>query len=245
MSGGIQMQAVKAISWRGLRNYFESPAAYVILFVFYLLVGYLFVLPLFLMGQATMKGMMDFVPLILTFLVPALTMGLLAEELKSGTFESLATQPIEDWDIALGKYLGFAGLLLAAVGGLFFFVLALAALVQPTAGLDWGESVGVLSGLYLLGLAYGAVGLFASSLTRNQIVAFVLAFVMCFILFMCGKLETFFPGALAAFFDYAGVDSHLRSLTHGVFDFRDLFYFASLIFGFLYLTVQRLGSRML
>jgi ABC-2 type transport system permease protein len=239
----VQWAAVRAIALRGLRNYFESPTAYVILFVFYLLTGYLFALPFFLVGQASVKGLMDFVPLILTFLVPGLSMGLLADELKSGTFESLATLPIEDWDIALGKFCGYALFLLAAVAGLAFFAVAAAFLAAKPFAIDWGEALGVLSALYCLGFMYGAIGLFASSLTRNQIVAFVGAFMMGFFFFALGKIAGFFPGALMEFAESAGVDSHLANMARGVFDTRDLLYFGSVAFIFLYLAAQRLRTR--
>jgi len=240
--GVFQAHAVKALASRTLRSYFESPAAYVTLFVFYLLTGYLFAAPLFLVKSASIRGLVDFVPLLLAFIVPALTMGLLAEELKSGTFETLATLPLEDWDIVLGKYLGFAALHLVCVAGLLFYVLVLALCASP-AGLDWGETLGTLLGLGLTGLAFGAVGLFASSLGKNQIVAFVAAFLVCFALFLMGKMSGLLPGSLGTMAEYLGLDSHVENLAKGVLDSRDLVYFASLVFAFLYLTVQRLQTR--
>ena len=239
----FQTHAVKALAARTLRWYFESPSAAVTLFVFYLLTGYIFAAPLFLVKAASLRGLVDFVPLLLAFLVPALTMGLLADELKSGTFESLATLPLEDWDIVLGKYLGFAALHLVCVAGLLFFVAVLDLCVSPSVGLDWGEMFGTLAGLACTGLAFGAVGLFASSLGRNQVVAFVAAFLVCFVLFMLGKSAALLPGSIGTAVEYLGLDSHLDTLAKGVLDSRDLVYFGSLIFAFLYLTVQRLQSR--
>ena len=95
----------------------------------------------------------------------------------------------------------------------------------------------------LLGFAFGAAGLFASSLSRNQVVAFVAAFLACFVLFILGKSASLLPGALGSFAEYVGIDSHLENLAKGVLDTRDLAYFLSLIFAFLYLTVQRLRAR--
>jgi len=242
-SGGVfQTFAVKALAARTLRSYFESPAAYVTLFVFYLLTGYLFAAPLFLVKAASLRGLIDFVPLLLAFLVPAMTMGLLAEELRSGTFETLATLPLEDWDIVLGKYLGFSALHLICVAGLLFYVLVLR-LCASNAGLDWGEMFGTLLGLALTGLTFGAIGLFASSLGKNQVVSFVTAFLVCFVLFILGKMAGLLPGGLGAVAEYLGLDSHVENLAKGVLDSRDLVYFASLTFAFLYLTVQRLQTR--
>ncbi len=240
---GVQLHAIRALAARGFKTYVESPSAYVVLFVFYLLTGYLFTLPLFLTGQASIVGMKDFVPLLLTFLVPALAMGLLAEEMRSGTFETLATLPLEDWDIALGKYLGFAAFYLLAVAGLMFYPIVLSFMVQPPSHLDWGQTIGILCSFSCLGLMYGAIGLYASSLHKNQIVALVTAFLIAFVLFLFGKLDNFFSGPLATIVEFVGSDSHIMAMSKGVFDSRDLIYFASVIFGFLYLTVQRLSSR--
>lgn len=242
-AGFFQAHAVKALAARTLRSYFESPSAYVALFVFYLLTGYLFCAPLFLLKVASLRGLTDFAPLLLAFLAPALSMGLISEELKSGTFETLATLPLEDWDIVLGKYLGFAALHLVCVAGLLFYALVLAVCASPSAGLDWGETMGSLLGLALTGWVFGAAGLFASSLSKNQVVAFVTAFLVCFVLFLLGKMAGLMPGGLAVIADYLGLDSHVETLAKGVLDSRDLFYFASLALAFLYLSVQRLHAR--
>lgn len=241
--GLFQARAVGTLAARGLKGYFESPSAYVALLVFYLLTGYLFAFPLFLVGQASLKNLMDFAPLLLTFLVPALTMGLLSEELRSGTFERLATLPLKDEDIVLGKFLSFAALHLIMVAGLAFFPLALRLLVEPPAGLDWGETAGILTALALQGLMLGAVGLFTSSLGPSQIVAFVTSFLIGFSLFLLGKLTGFFPGLLGTLAEFLGLDSHLNTLGKGVLDTRDLLYFASLTLAFLYLTAERLRAR--
>ena len=239
----FQLDAVLALAGRGFRGYFESPTAYVVLFVFYLLSGYLLTVPLFLVNQASIKGFADNLPLLLCFLAPALTMGLLAEELKSGTFETLATFPLEDWDIVLGKFLGFAATHAVSVAGLAVYPLALSFLVAPPAGLDWGETGGVLLALFLLGLMFGAAGLFASSLSKSQIVAFVTAFLLCFAIFAIGKLAQFAPVMMGRVVEFIGADAHMDTLAKGVIDTRDLLYFATGIFGFLYLTVQRLAGR--
>lgn len=238
----FQPSAVRALAGRTLLAAVETPSAAAALVVFYLLTGYLFLMPLFLNGQATIRPLLDFVPLLLAMLTPALTMGLLADELRAGTFETLATYPLEDWDIVLGKYLGFAGLHAALVGGLLLYPLALSALAAGP-GLDWGEALGVLVSLLLLGLLFGAIGLFASSLTRSQTAAFLAAFAVCFGLLVCGKLSALLPPSAGALADYVGVDSHLQTLAKGVFDTRDLVYFAAAAAGFLFLAVQRLEAR--
>ncbi|MBI4679267.1 MAG: ABC transporter permease subunit [Elusimicrobia bacterium] len=241
----VQGQAVLALAQRELKGYFESPTAYVALIVFYLMAGYLYTATVFLSNLATVQAFSETVPLLLAFLVPALTMGLVSEELKSGTFETLATLPLEDWDITLGKFMGFAGVHLLTVAGLVFYPVLLSFLANPTTGLDWGETAGILLGLTLLGLMYGAIGLFASSLSRSQVVSFVIAFLLCFSFFIAGNLARFTPGPAATLLEFVGLDAHLDTLAKGVLDSRDILYFASVTFAFLYLTVRRLQSRRL
>lgn len=243
MNSFFQPQAIRALAFRAARTYFETPTAYVALFVFYLLVGYLFAVPLFIINQATIKGLVDYVPLLLTFLIPAMTMGLIAEEVQSGTFETLATLPLEDWDIVLGKYLGFCIFHSVTVAGLGFFPLALSFLIRSPLTLDWGGTAGILLGILLVGFLFGAVGLFISSLTQRQIISFVGAFLICFMFFAIGKMAHLAPASLIRITDFIGIDSHLNTLAKGVFDSRDLLYFATAIFGFLYLTVRALQSR--
>ena len=238
----LQPKAVKALAARTLVAAFETPAAAAGLAVFYLLTGYLFMLPLFLEGQASIRALLDFAPLLLALLIPALTMGLISEELRAGTFETLATYPLEDWDIVLGKYLGFAALHALLVGGLLFFPLCLSLLAGPP-GLDWGESLGVLLGLFLQGLLFGAIGLFASSLTRSQAAAYLGAFAVCFGLHACGRLAPLLPASAAWLAVWMGVGNHVASLGRGVVDSRDLAYFLCGAAAFLFLAVQRLEAR--
>ena len=131
MIAPFQPKAVRALASRTLAFYLDTPSAGAALVVFYLLTGYLFLMPLFLFGQASIRPLLEFAPLLLTLLTPALTMGLLADELRSGTFETLATAPVEDWDIVLGKFFGFSTLLAALVAGLALLPLALALLAAP------------------------------------------------------------------------------------------------------------------
>jgi hypothetical protein len=240
----FQPAAVRALAERTLRSSLEGPLAAAALIAFYLIGGALFALPLFLSGQASLHGLLDSAPLLLTLVAPALTMGLLAEELRAGTFETLATSPLEDWDIVLGKFLGYAALLGLLVGGLLLYPLSLSLVAVPP-GLDWGAALGTLAALYLQGLLFGAVGLFASSLTRSQASAYLAGFGGCFVFFSCGRLAALLPGALGAAAAFAGVDGHMGALAKGVLDLRDLGWFATGIAGFLLLAAQRLEARRL
>lgn len=238
----LQPKAVTALAARTLLSAAETPSAAAALIAFYLLNGLLFSLPLFLGGQASVRGLLDAGPLLLALLAPALTMGLLAEELRTGTFETLATSPLEDWDIVLGKYLGFSALMALLVAGLLYFPVAVSLIAAPP-GLDWGASLGVLLALFLQSLLFGAAGLFASSLTRSQAAAFLVSFSLCFALLACGRLSPVLPGTLGALARFAGVESHADALARGVVDTRDLVYFATGTAAFLFLAVQRLEAR--
>ncbi len=244
MSGSLfQRDAVRTLARQGLRRYFDTPSACMALLVFYILTSVSFGVPLFYLGQASIKSLMEFEPLFLTFLVPALTMGLISDELKSGTFESLATLPLEDWDIVLGKFLGFARLHAIAIAGLAVFPVALIFLALPGSGLDWGETLGVMLALLLQGFLLGAVGLFASCLSASQVVAFVTAFLIGFGFFAAGKLAVFFPGSAGTILDFIGIDAHMQALAKGVLDTRDFLYFATMIPAFLCAAVERLKAR--
>ena len=239
----LDFRVVLAMAKRTFRQSVESPIAYVVAIFFYGFVGGLFGVNYFLNGQASLSGLTQVAPWVLWFVVPALTMGLLSEEFRLGTFEQLATLPVRDWEIVLGKFLGFAALAFLLVAGLGLYVVVLLLTAQAIPGVDMGAAFGVLAGLYFLCLGYGAMGLFASSLSKNQVVALIIGMIFCTAVFMIGQLTAVFPLFLSRLADFIGVLSHLESLGRGVWDVRDLAYFASLIFLFLYLTVQRLSTR--
>lgn len=231
------------LAQRTLSHAVESPIAYIVALFFYGFIGGIFGLNYFINNQASITDIGMIAPWILWFVIPALTMGLIADELRSGTFEQLSTLPIRDWEIVLGKFLGFALLALFIIGGLLFYPIVIAFTATNPPGLDWAGSLGVVLGLYLLSLFYGSMGLFASSLAKNQVVALILGMIFCTFFFFMGQFYTFFPAFFARIADFIGVTSHLNTLARGVWDFRDLLYFLSGMLVFLYLAVQRLTTR--
>lgn len=239
----LDVKVICAIAGRTFRNAIESPMAYVAGVFFYAFIGSIVGLNYFSQNQASLDGVAGIAPWGLWFVIPILTMSLLSEEMKSGTFESLATLPVTDTEIVLGKFLGFAAMAAALIGGLVFHLLIVLVTATPGIGIDWGGAVGTLVGLYLLCLAFGAIGLFASSLAKSQVVAVILSLIFCTFFFMIGQFYTLLPGALARLADFLGTSSHLESLGRGVWDVRDFAYFASLTGYFLFLTVQRLSTR--
>ncbi|MBI4424794.1 MAG: ABC transporter permease subunit [Elusimicrobia bacterium] len=230
--------ALSSLYLKETRAYFNTPAAYIVSVAFLLITGYLTVQPLFLANQANINGLMDLAPLLFTFFVPAVTMRLLSEEQKAGTIELLQAFPIEDHQIVAAKYLAAVTLLWS----LLALTLGLPVAVGLLGKLDWGAvAVGYL-GLALATAMLAAIGLFASSLTRNQVVAFILGFALAFALFILGKMEPFVPPWLSPLSSFVGLDSHIQNMGRGVLDTRDLLYFGTFSGVFLFLTWLRLWS---
>ena len=223
-----------------LRSYFASPAAYIVVTVFLLICGWFFSTSLFVVNQASLRNVFTIIPFVFTFFVPAITMRLLSEEKKAGTFELLVTMPVSDLEVILGKYLAALALLAVAVGLTFTYAVTVAALGNS----DGGVTVSGYIGLVLLGAGYLAIGILASSLTENQIVAFIISFLIIFVLSLIDKVLLFFPAALASIFEYLSAEYHFNNIARGVIDSRDLVYYASLVVLGLYFSARTLRRRL-
>jgi ABC-2 type transport system permease protein len=219
--------------------YFNSPVAYIVSLVFLSITGYFFAQPLFLANLSSLDTFTDMAPLLLVFFMPAVTMRLYAEEHKEGTFELLSTFPVASEAVLVAKFLAAVTLLAFALAGTLAYPLTIAALGR----LDWGAAFGIYLGLFLTGSALAAAGLFTSTLTRNQIVAFVLAFLIGFGLYVVGKLAPWTPEPLMPLVSFLGVDAHMGNLGRGVLDSRDLLYYASLIGLFLFLSHVSISTK--
>jgi ABC-2 type transport system permease protein len=216
---------------REIRSYFNSPVAYVVIVVFLAIVGWYFSNNLFLMNTASMRIVFELVPLVFLFFVPAVTMRLLAEEKKSGTLELLTTKPVRDVEIVLGKFLAAWTLLAATLAPTLVYLVTLMVLGTP----DLGPVVTGYLGLMLTGGVYIAIGLFASSLTENQIVAFLIGMVIILAFFLADKVLLYMPAAIAPAVEYLGIDYHFSNIARGVIDSRDIIYFGSVL-GFALMT---------
>ncbi len=222
-----------------LRSFFDSPIAYIVITIFLLISGWFFFSNLFLVNQASLRNLFNTIPFIFMFFIPAVTMRLICEEKRSGTIEILLTLPVKDYEIILGKFL--AGLILIFVAVILTLVYTFT--LFGLGNLDSGSVVAGYIGLIFLGATYLSIGVFTSSLTQNQIVAFITSFVIIFALYMLDKVLVFVPGFLASFFEYLSVDYHFSNISRGVIDSRDVIYYLSLIFFFLFLAVRALESR--
>ena len=222
-----------------LRSFFDSHIAYIVITIFLLICGWFFFSDLFLVNQASLRNLFNILPFIFMFFVPAITMRLISEEKRSGTIEVLVTLPVRDYEIILGKFL--ASLVLIAVAVLLTSVYVIT--LSGIADFDLGSVVSGYIGLIFLGAAYLSIGIFTSSLTHNKIVAFITSFVIIFALFMLDKILMFMPTILASFLEYLSVSYHFSNISRGVIDSRDVIYYLSLIFFFLFLAVRALENR--
>jgi ABC-2 type transport system permease protein len=222
-----------------LRSYFNSAVAYVVIVVFLAIVGWVYTSSMFLINVASLRLMFEWIPLVFLFVVPAITMRLLAEEKKAGTIELLTTKPLHDWEIVVGKF--FAAWMLIALALLPTLIYYIT--VAFLGDIDNGPVIGGYIGLLLMAGVYIAVGLLASSLTENQIVAFIVGLLLMFALFLMDKVIVFIPDFMVSVVEYLGIDFHFSNIARGVIDTRDVVYFLSVLGFSLYLSVVSLGRR--
>lgn len=196
-------------------------------------------------GYAEMTGFFSLVPFLFMFLIPAITMRSFAEERREGTYILLATRPLTEWQILLGKYLACLVLVLFALVPTLVYYFSIYQLAMPKGNVDAGAITGSYIGLLFLGAAFTGIGVFCSSLTKNQVVAFAIAVFICFLAYngfdAMVKME-----ALKAFegsFIFLSINEHYQSISRGVLDTRDALYFLSVVALFLFLTHFILEGR--
>ena len=237
------MRVVLAIFRREFAGYFNSPLAAIVLPVFLLLVGVfsLYLNDIFDQGLATMRTVFFWTAMFLALLIPAVTMRLFAEEKRTGSLELLLTMPVTEAQAVLGKYLAAVLLIWLSLALTLTYPITL----SRFGDLDWGPVLGGYLGLGLLGAAYTAIGTATSSWTSNQIVAFLLAMVLCLVPYTMGFFLSSVPGPLLPLVQYLSFDYHFDSLARGVVDSRNLVFYGSVIAGFLHMAVFALEQRRL
>ncbi|MFC1512006.1 ABC transporter permease subunit [Candidatus Latescibacterota bacterium] len=233
------MKKTLPIFRRELAAYFFSPMAYIVIAVFLMLTGWFFSGDLFLVDDSSLRSLFGMVPFIFLFFVPAITMRLISEEKKSGTIELLVTMPVTDTEIILGKFFAALGLLVVAVLFTLPYGLTVIALGEPDLGMMISGYVGVV----LLGGAYVSIGVFASTISRNQVVSFIIAFMIIFVLWMLDKVLLFMPTYLVSLLQFLSIEYHFLNITRGVIDSRDVLYYVSVIVFLLVLSRLSLESR--
>ncbi|MCK4323038.1 MAG: ABC transporter permease subunit [Armatimonadetes bacterium] len=236
------MRNILTIAGKELRSYFTSPMAYV-LAVFYLgITGYIFIAVFLLMPQAQTEHMRDLISSMLflaLIIMPILTMGLFAQEMASGTMELLMTRPVRDWEVVVGKFLGAMGLFTSVI----IMSLSYPAILAAVAKVDWVMILTGYLGLVLVGAAFVALGIFASSLTSNQIAAAILAVFMLLFFWLIGTLSYSVSHSLGDVFKHLSVLENYQDFSKGIIDTKNIIYFLSLIFVSLFLAVRTIENR--
>ena len=234
------MRNVLTIAVREFTGYFISPMAYVAMFFFLGVCGLIFVLSTSAgPPKADMTGIFHSMVFLALLLAPVITMGLLAQETNSGTYELLMTKPVRDVEVVLGKWLGAAGLYLVIMLISLEFPLIYEAFGKP----DWGQVLSGYLGVVLCGLGFTAVGIFASSLTSNQIAAWLTGTFMLLFFWLIGFLQYGSTNWLGELAKRVSVLENYNDFERGTIDATNLLYFVSLCAVFLFLTVRSLESR--
>lgn len=241
---------MKSVLVKELNSFFSSPIAYLVIAV-YLVINGLFLwvfegdFNILRNGFADLNAYFFLAPWIFIFLIPAITMKSFSDEINSGTIEILRTKPISIWQIILGKYIGGLLLVIFAILPTLIYVYSVYQLGNPVGNIEFGATFGSFIGLLFLASTYTAIGLFASSLSKNQIVSFIVAvFISFFLYYGFDALSSFdLLGDLDYTFKKFGMSEHFSSISKGVFDTKDLVYFASLSVFFLVLTNFRIQNE--
>ena len=234
------MLNIRTIFRREMQSYFNSPMAYIFLVIFAVVSGYFFTNTFFLFGQSDLRVLFDIIPLVYLFFIPAVSMGLIARENNIGTMETISTLPLNTYEFVLGKFLaGFCLILLGlAATSIHFFTL-----VSVGTNVDFGAIFSGYLGLALMGATFTAIGTYASSVTENQVVAFIIGVFIVLVFFMLDKILVFVPRSIAGFVQFLAVDYHLSNISRGVIDSRNLVYFFSMIGFFIFLTIRTLEMK--
>ena len=234
------MHNILTIYKKELRSFFDTPMAYIFLVVFALVNGYFFTNTFFLYNQSDMRSLFGIVPLVYLFFIPAVSMGLISREKSLGTIEIITTLPVRERDIVIGKFLaGLSLILIALLTTLIHYI----TLINVGTTIDHGAVFTGYLGLALLGGVYTAVGIFSSSLTENQVIAFIVGIAIVITFFLMDKLLVFVPPGLAGIIQYLSTEFHLSNMSRGVIDTRNIVYFGSVIGFFLFMTTRVLESR--
>ncbi|MDA8133804.1 MAG: ABC transporter permease subunit [Desulfobacteraceae bacterium] len=220
------MKQIKTIAVKEFKDYFISPIAYIVISLFLIVTGWFFFSTFFIFDRADLRDFFSLLPLIFSFIIPAVTMRLFSEEKNVGSYETLLTMPVSFTDIALGKFLA-ATMFTAAM---LIPTLSYPLFISLIGEVDIGPVIGGYIGAVFLAAAYCSLGIFASSLTRNQIVAFIIGTALCFTLTILDKLLFFMPASILPVIEFLGAGSHFATISKGIVDSRDILYFVSVVF---------------
>ena len=239
---------MKSLFLKEITAFFGSLTGYLVLVLFLVAIGLLvWVFPessVLDYGYADLESLFLYTPYVFTFLIPAISMRSLAEELRAGTWELLQTSPLSLTQIVLAKYMALLVLVFMAILPTLGYAYSISLLGNPPGNLDWAGFFGSWLGLLMIGATFAAVGLFASSLTSQQVVAFVLGVFLCFVLYFgLTALAGMVSGDWAYWIEELSLSYHYNSLSRGVIDSRDIFFLLGMIWLFLSATVLILKKK--
>ena len=231
---------IRIILRREIQSFFNSPMAYIFLVIFAIVSGYFFTNTFFLFGQSDLRVLFDMIPLVYLFFIPAVSMGLIARENNIGTMETISTMPLSTYEFVIGKFLaGFCLIMLGLLATSIHFI----TLVFVGTNIDYGAIFSGYLGLALMGATFTSIGIYASSVTENQVVAFIVGVFIVLVFYMLDKTLVFAPQSIVGIIQFLAIDYHLSNISRGVIDSRNIIYFLSMIGFFIYLTIQTLEVR--
>ena len=235
------MNKILTITKKELNSYFNSPLGYVVVSVFLVISGWLFIQTFFIIGQASLRSFFNLLPILFMFIIPAVTMSSWAEEKKSGTVEVLMSFPVSAVRVVLAKFFSsFVFLLIMLV-----LTLAIPMMVSDVGDPDRGIIIAGYLGAILLGSAYIAIGLWISSVTKNQIISFLVTVAIIFVFYMVGNslILDAMPNSVAAVGKFLSFSTHFDSILRGVISLSDILYYFSVIVFFLFLNARVVGMK--
>ena len=228
------------IAWKETKAYFTTPTAYIVGAMFLVLTGIFFVFDMTRpFAEASVRNFVSWASLFIMFLAPLLTMRLLAEEQKLGTLELLLTAPVRDWEVVLGKYIASFITLMVTVAFTLYYVILLYVFASP----DTGPIISAYFGLVLYGTAALAIGLMASSLSGNQIVAAVVGIGILLTLSFIDRIASIVEGLAADVLNGISMNAHFTDFARGVIDTSHVVYYISMAAVFLFIAVRSLETR--
>ncbi|MCX7820088.1 MAG: hypothetical protein N2258_00235 [Brevinematales bacterium] len=236
----VNFNKILHITKRELKSFFYSPVAYIFICIFLVALGWLFFSKFFLYNQLEMREFFNILPIVLSFVIPAITMGLFAEEFSSGSYEVISTTSVSGLDIIIGKFIGAVVFMIIALFPTIIYPVFLVFLGE----LDLGPIFGGYIGAIFLISALVTIGIFASSLSKSQIVSFIISLsisvTLCLLL---GLMKSITPPFIVDLIDYFSFSSRFSNIAKGILDLRDIAYFIASSVVFLFLTYQNLEYR--
>ena len=234
MSNAKTKNPAFVIMKRELGAYFTSPIAYIVTGLYLLVTGIVFFSTFFLNNRADLRQFFTWMPLFLSLFIPALTMRVFSEERKSGPLETLMTLPVTETQVVVGKYLASLISTLVMIAPTLFYVVTAEIFGSP----DYGPIAGGYLGAIFLAASFTAIGLFASSVTKNQILAFFTGCIICVVLTLLNSMLIFLPAAIVDLLSFLSISQHFSLISRGVIDTRDILYFISLTALFIVFTIK-------